>query len=233
MTLFRSMRISSKGKQLKDERRVHPTQEPTGVDSSNSSEIMVYQDGHHRHNERKKTADETGVTSRAPRRHPSNASDKSTEAPARPAAENMMSHAKSVWKALPTLKPGAVVASKKTAQVSLLVVRNPKTWVHGDEDGGAGKPGMISAIHEAAETCTVYWYESGQVHDHYRIGKKGELCMPHGAIPEALGGDDGLASAGMAQSGKEAVRALFGGRSKKSPRPAGPVERVSGRRNSQ
>jgi len=236
MTLFGNLRISSKGRQPKDGRRVHPAEEGQGTlaksPSTNSSEIMVYQDAHHRHNDRKKTADETGLSSRSLRRHPSNGSDDG--AITRSAALNMMSHERSVRKALPTLKPGVGVASKKNAQVNLIVVRNPKTWSQGDEDGGAGKPGMISAINEASETCTVYWYETGQVHDHYRIGKKSELCVPHGAIPASLGGDDGLASAGMAQSAMQAMKSLLTGRRAKGRAPSSaPVERSSHRRNSQ
>jgi len=189
----------------------------------------MYQDGHRRHNERKRTADETGVTSRDPLRHMSNASNKSTDS-RRPAAENMLTHVTAAWKVLPTLVPGIAV-SKKNARVNLLVVRNPKMWSQGDEDGGAGKPGIISSIDEATDTCAVYWYESGQVHDHYKIDKMGQLCKPCGDIPESLGGNDGLASAGMAQCAKEALRTLFGGRGKKGHQTTTPIERI-GRRNS-
>jgi hypothetical protein len=125
-------------------------------------------------------------------------------------------------KALPTLQPGTVV-TKKNAQVNLLVVRNPRLWLQGDLDGGAGKPGMISAIDLATETCTVYWYESGQVHD-CSFGRKGGLCMPRGTVPGSLGGDDGLASVGMAQAAMEAVRTLFGGRGERGHHATTPVE---------
>jgi len=149
----------------------------------------------------------TGVTSRAPSRHSTNCSNDSTESQ-RPAVANMMNHVKAMRTALPTLKPGTVV-TKKTAKVNLLVVRNPKQWLHGDVDGGTGKPGIISAIDEATEICTVYWYESGQVHD-CKIGRTGELCKPHGCIPGFLGGDEGLASEGMAESAVQAMKTLFG-----------------------
>jgi hypothetical protein len=133
----------------------------------------------------------------------------------------MMNHVKSVRKAPPTLTPGKVV-TKKNAQVNLLVVRNPELWLHGDVDGGAGNPGIISAIDEATETCTVYWYASGQVND-CSIGRRGVLCKPCGAIPGSLGGDDGLASVGMARSAVEAMRALFG-RGSKGQQTTTPVE---------
>ncbi|CAK0863270.1 unnamed protein product [Prorocentrum cordatum] len=139
----------------------------------------------------------------------------------RPAAESMMNHVKAVREALPTLKPGLIV-TKKNAQVNLLVVRNPKEWSHGDVDGGAGGR-RVSSMDVATETCTVYWYESGQVHD-CNIGRKGVLCKPCGNIPGSLGGDDGLASVGMAKSAIEAVRTLLGGRGKKGNQAATPVE---------
>jgi len=235
MTLFSSLRLPGR-KQSKNERRVHPTEEDesglhrqSSTASTSSAEFLMYQDGHRRHNERKRTADETGVTSRDPLRHMSNASNKSTDS-RRPAAENMLTHVTAAWKVLPTLVPGIAV-SKKNARVNLLVVRNPKMWSQGDEDGGAGKPGIISSIDEATDTCAVYWYESGQVHDHYKIDKMGQLCKPCGDIPESLGGNDGLASAGMAQCAKEALRTLFGGRGKKGHQTTTPIERI-GRRNS-
>jgi len=120
------------------------------------------------------------------------------------------------------LKPGTVV-TKKTAQVNMLVVRNPKQWLHGDVDGGAGKPGIISATDEATEICTVYWYESGQIHD-CKIGRIGGLCKPHGFIPGFLGGDDGLASEVLAQSAMEAMKTLFGVRGKKGQQATTLVE---------
>ncbi|CAK0855302.1 unnamed protein product [Prorocentrum cordatum] len=107
-----------------------------------------------------------------------------------------------------------MVVTTKNAQVSLLVVRNAKEWSHEDADGGAGEPAMISAIDVVTHACTVYWCECRQVHD-CRIGRKGELCKPSGAIPRSLGREDGLASVRMAQSAMEAMKTLFEGRGKK------------------
>jgi hypothetical protein len=171
-------------------------------------------------------ADEHGVSSRGLERRgsrrPSTVSNMSM------AAEAMMSHVKSKKQSVETLQPGKIV-NKKTVKVNLLVVRNARNWTHNNEDGGAGKPGIVSAVDPGGNTCTVYWYQSGEVHSHYSIGANSVLCMPTGAIPEALGGKDGMASPSMASSALVALRRLFGG--KKAPEKKAEAEVVIQRKD--
>ncbi|CAK0882170.1 unnamed protein product [Prorocentrum cordatum] len=212
-------------KPSQNRRRVHPVQE----DKHGSQEVPPTcpappgesPAGHRPRDDRASAAAETVGTSDAPCRPPSKCSNHSTGS-WRPVAENMKNHIESMREELPTLNPGLVV-TKRSAQVNLLVLRNPKEWPHGDVDGGAGKPGMISAIDTAAGTCTVYWYESGEVHD-CNIGRKGVLCKPCGNIPGSLGGNDGLASVGMSKAAMEAIRKLFGSLGKKGHQTTAPVE---------
>ncbi|CAK0877499.1 unnamed protein product [Prorocentrum cordatum] len=223
MTLFSSVR--GPRSRSKEKWRVHPIEESQhGAQETPSTclaESGASSDGRCRHDALKSTASETGVTPRAPDRHPSTCSSDSTGSQ-RPAAQMMMSHMKSMREALPTLKPGTVVTTK-SARVNMLVVRNPKAWSQGDVDGGPGKPGIITAIDEVTGNCAVYWYESEQVND-CSIGRRGVLCKPCGAIPVSLGGDDGLANVGMAQTAMEAMRTLFGGRAKRGHQTETPVE---------
>ncbi|CAK0876595.1 unnamed protein product [Prorocentrum cordatum] len=208
MTFLSNLRVSRT--QSKSRRCVHPIGSGQDEIQESPSTCPAKPGISHQYDDPKNTAGDAGVTSRS-RSHDSTGSR-------RPAAENMMNHMKAVREALPTLKPDLVVTTKN-AQVNLLVVRNPKEWSQGDMDGGAGKPGIILSIDAARETCTVYWYESRQVHD-CNIGRKGGLCKPRGTIPESLGGEDGLASVGMAQSAIQAMRTWLGGQGKKGHQTA-------------
>jgi len=96
-------------------RRVHPMEIDGDVmqilPSTPSAAMKAYQGDRLRHHDWNRTADETKVTSRTLRRHPTNRSDGSAESQ-RPAAENMMSHVQAQREGLPTLKPGVVVDRK-------------------------------------------------------------------------------------------------------------------------
>merc|ERR1719171_3104960 len=67
--------------------------------------------------------------------------------------------------------------TRLNAKRNLLVVRGPD-WRWGEDDGGAGNPGMILTVDEAAGTAAVHWQKSGITRDCYSLDSdRGDLCL--------------------------------------------------------
>lgn len=64
--------------------------------------------------------------------------------------------------------------------VNLRVQRGPD-WQRGQEDGGAGKVGVILSFDTTKMTAQVLWEGSGKAHSHYQYGKSKELVLYAGS----------------------------------------------------
>jgi len=81
--------------------------------------------------------------------------------------------------------PGSVV-TKDSIRVSCSVVRGPD-WKWGEEDGGHGSVGQVTAFNSKAQTATVSWQATGRTHDHYRCGRCNDLAFPPSGAGESGG----------------------------------------------
>lgn len=56
-----------------------------------------------------------------------------------------------------------------------MVVARGRHWNRGNDDGGAGKMGVVLLFDKKSKTCTIFWQETGVVQANYRIGNKQDL----------------------------------------------------------
>eukprot|EP00928_Gymnodinium_smaydae_P027713 TRINITY_DN21338_c0_g1_i1.p1 TRINITY_DN21338_c0_g1~~TRINITY_DN21338_c0_g1_i1.p1 ORF type:complete len:521 (-),score=104.93 TRINITY_DN21338_c0_g1_i1:131-1693(-) len=96
-------------------------------------------------------------------------------------------------------------ATPENIAVNMVVVRGPH-WRHKNEDGGAGRPGIVLELEATTKLATVFWYQTGVVGSWYRVGfGKQDLALAF-SMPGVPAAFDAMARQSTSSTGSTGSR---------------------------